>query len=53
MRLRIIDAIKANDIEVLKELKAELGRNQWLEAWHKSGVGMAGWLEPHPFVQFK
>lgn len=49
---KIAEAIRTNDVEKLKELKADLNRDMWLEAWRASGKGMEAWLEPNPFIKW-
>jgi hypothetical protein len=53
LKQEIIEAIKFNDVELLKKLKDQIGRDQWLKVWRDSGKGMEGWLEPNPFIEWK
>lgn len=50
---KIAEAIRTNDVEKLKELKSDLNRDMWLEAWGQSGKGMEAWIEPNPIIKWK
>ncbi|MGN7203934.1 hypothetical protein ACTHQF_06640 [Pedobacter sp. SAFR-022] len=50
---KIIDAIKANDKEKLKELQDEISRDKWLKDWRARGSNMGDWIKlDNPFVRF-
>lgn len=50
---RILECIANNDIEGLKEIKGQIGRDKWLKAWRDNGSKMEDWLEPNPFIKFE
>ena len=50
---RILGCIRNKDIEGLKAIKEQIGRNQWLNQWGGKSVPIEAWLEPNPFITFK
>ena len=57
IKQRIIDAIKNKDVEGLKKLREELGRDQWLNQFGGKSVPISVWIDPlynpNPFIEFK
>lgn len=50
---RIREAIGKNDLDALKALKDEIGRDRWLKQWKARGSNMKDWIEiDNPFVRF-
>ena len=49
---RILECIENKDLEGLKEIKAEIGRDQWLNQWGGKSVPPEAWLD-NPFIEFK
>jgi hypothetical protein len=49
----IIEAIRANNREKLRELREQLTRDKWLNEWRDRGSNMSEWIElENPFIKF-
>gem|GEM_PF-6680046 len=48
----LIEAIRNKDIESIKRIKEDIGRERWLNRFNGS-VPPTAWLEENPFVEFK